>query len=197
MTAGAHPRLCPTPGRGRAEQALASEDTSPLAQCPVTPIPARSRAQGPIAPPPRPHPHRQCPRVRSARQLQIARGAVPGARWELLFSSPARRYADAQLEKERTTTPSVPPAKRRASPAGNRDTGGGETPSPAVVSVAAAAPEPPPPPPPRWAVFRFLFFGIVGRPVPRRLGAQRGSADGAALFTRASVRRAAERRGFG
>lgn len=42
-------------------------------------------------------------------------------------------------------------------------------PSPAVAADVAA-PEPPPPPPPRWGAFRFLFFGIVGRPVPPTLG---------------------------
>lgn len=75
-------------------------------------------------------------------------------------------------------------------PAGSRAWG---RPSPAVAADVAA-PEPPPPPPPRWGAFRFLFFGIVGRPVPPTLGAQLGSADRAALSTRASVRRAAERR---
>lgn len=45
-------------------------------------------------------------------------------------------------------------------------------PSPAVAADVAAPepPPPPPPPPPRWGAFRFLFFGIVGRPVPPTLG---------------------------
>lgn len=73
--------------------------------------------------------------------------------------------------RDETTNPTVPKEKRLASPAGNWDAGGGDTPLPAVAAVAAAAPEPLPPLPPRWGVFRFLFFGIVGRPVPPKLGA--------------------------
>lgn len=165
---------------------------------PRPPDPDPPAAPGPTAPP---RPHRRSPSSERTPAPNPARCGGPGHAGS--WSSPALPGARPThiSSQRRTTIPSMPPAERRARPAGHRDTGGGgETPLPAVVAVPASAPEPPPPPPlppPRWAVFRFLLFGIVGRPVPPRLGAQRGSADGAALFTRAAVRRAAERRGFG
>lgn len=193
VTARAHARPGPTPGRGRVEQALALRTPPPSFSAKS---PRSQPALGSKDPLPPPRPHHQSPRVRIARQLQIARGAAPGHAGSCSSLALPGRTLRHSSRKEELRLPACPRRKDAPARPATGTPAAGKISLPAVVSVAAAAPEPPPPPP-RWAVFRFLFFGIVGRPVPRRLGAQRGSADGAALFTRASVRRAAERRGFG
>lgn len=146
-----------------------------------------SPAQGPTSPRPQGRCSSTAPACQPKKRERESQGMM-GTAVQLhhalcRLGSPKRR----QNYKSRCAPSRSLPFRR---PAGSRAWG---RPSP-VVAADVAAPEPPPPPPPRWGAFRFLFFGIVGRPVPPTLGAQQGSADGAALSTRASVRRAAERR---
>lgn len=176
------PAPSPVPPRAGQQAAASRRSARPGHPHPNRPSGPRSH----FSPPPAPVAQRG-----SRVPAHVARARHPGHDGNCSLDTPRSMQPRASEAKPELQVPPRP-GPEPPIPPGSRLPARGR-PSPAVAADVAA-PEPPPPPPPRWGAFRFLFFGIVGRPVPPTLGAQRGSADGAALSTRASVRRAAERR---